>query len=38
MARPLIQVNDDLREMTEEEYAQLLADGWTPGDEETTDE
>ena len=23
------------REMTDEEYAQLLADGWTPGEEAT---
>ena len=37
MTRPLIQIDDEVREMTEEEYARLLADGWTP-DTETTDE
>ncbi len=31
--KPLIQIDDEVREMTDEEYAQLLADGWTPGDE-----
>jgi hypothetical protein len=29
MARPNIQIDDDVREMTEEEYAELLASGWT---------
>lgn len=38
MSRPLIQIDDEVREMTEEEYAQLLETGWTPGDEEITDE
>ena len=28
--RPLIQIDDLVREMTEEEYADLLASGWTP--------
>jgi hypothetical protein len=26
----MIQVDDEIREMTEEEYAELLATGWTP--------
>lgn len=30
MTRPLIQIDDQVREMTEEEYAELLASGWTP--------
>jgi hypothetical protein len=29
MTRPNIQINDEVREMTEEEYANLLALGWT---------
>jgi len=29
MARPNIQIDDEVREMTEEEYAELLASGWT---------
>ena len=29
MANPLIQINDVVREMTDEEYAELLATGWT---------
>jgi hypothetical protein len=29
MTNPLIQIDDELREMTDEEYAQLLAGGWT---------
>jgi hypothetical protein len=29
MTRPLIQIDDEIREMTEEEYAALLATGWT---------
>lgn len=33
--KPQIQIDDEVREMTEEEYAQLLADGWTPGEEAT---
>ena len=35
MTRPNIQIDDEVREMTEDEYAQLLADGWTPGEEAT---
>jgi hypothetical protein len=29
MTRPNIQIDDEVREMTEEEYAELLATGWT---------
>ena len=29
MTRPNIQINDEVREMTDEEYAELLASGWT---------
>ena len=29
MARPNIQIDDKVREMTEEEYAELLANNWT---------
>jgi hypothetical protein len=29
MARPNIQIDDEIREMTEEEYAELIASGWT---------
>ena len=35
MTNPLIGIDDLVREMTDEEYAQLLADGWT---EKGTDE
>jgi hypothetical protein len=35
MARPNIQIDDEVREMTEEEYEALLATGWTL---EATDE
>jgi hypothetical protein len=31
MARPLIQIDDVVREMTEAEYEELLATGWTEG-------
>ncbi len=27
--KPLIQINDEVREMTDEEYEELLATGWT---------
>ena len=30
MTNPLIQIDDLIREMTDEEYAELLASGWTP--------
>ena len=29
MSKPLIQIDDEVREMTDEEYAQLLVSGWT---------
>jgi hypothetical protein len=29
MTRPLIGIDDEVRQMTEEEYADLLATGWT---------
>ena len=29
MTRPNIQIDDEVREMTEEEYEVLLASGWT---------
>jgi|688.fasta_scaffold105544_1 hypothetical protein len=29
MNKPLIQIDDEVREMTDEEYAQLLESGWT---------
>ncbi len=29
MTRPNIQIGDEVREMTEEEYKALLASGWT---------
>jgi hypothetical protein len=35
MTRPNIQIGDEVREMTEEEYEALLASGWT---EEGTDD
>jgi hypothetical protein len=35
MTRPNIQIDNEVREMTEEEYAELLASGWT---EEGTDD
>ena len=35
MPNPNIQIDDEVREMTDEEYAALLASGWTPGDEPT---
>lgn len=30
MTRPNIQIDDEVREMTEEEYQALLDMGWTP--------
>jgi hypothetical protein len=36
MTRPNIQIGDEVREMTEEEYEVLLATGWTlEGTDET---
>jgi hypothetical protein len=37
MTRPLIQIDDEVREMTDDEYAALLETGWTPGEEPTDD-
>jgi hypothetical protein len=37
MTRPLIQIDDEIREMTDDEYAALLETGWTPGEEPTDD-
>lgn len=31
MTRPLIQIDDEVREMTEAEYQELLDSGWTEG-------
>jgi hypothetical protein len=37
MSKPLIQIDDEIREMTEEEYEALLATGWTlEGPDETS--
>lgn len=30
MTRPFIQIDDEVREMTEEEYQTLLDSGWAP--------
>lgn len=30
MEKPNIQIDEQIREMTDEEYAELLASGWTP--------
>jgi hypothetical protein len=44
MTKPQIQLhdaftgNDEVREMTDEEYAELLASGWTESTEETQPE
>lgn len=37
MSNPNIQIDDEVREMTEEEYAELLATGWTPKAPEPTE-
>jgi hypothetical protein len=29
MAKPNIQIDDQIREMTDEEYVELIASGWT---------
>ena len=34
MAKPNIQIDDEVREMTDDEYAELLASGWTPDPED----
>jgi len=36
MTRPLIGIDDEVREMTEEEYADLLATGWTMEERDET--
>lgn len=33
MSKPNIQIDDEVREMTDEEYAELLATGWEPDPE-----
>jgi hypothetical protein len=36
MSKPNIQIGDEIREMTDEEYAELLTTGWTlEGTDET---
>jgi hypothetical protein len=35
MTKPNIQIDDEVREMTDEEYAELLATGWTEEANET---
>jgi hypothetical protein len=36
MSKPLIQIDDLIREMTDEEHAEVLASGWTlEGTDET---
>ena len=40
MSRPNIQIDDEVREMTEEEYTALLESGWTeetPGEHSASD-
>ena len=37
MSKPNIQIDDEVREMTDEEYQALLDSGWTPGDAPTPD-
>lgn len=37
MTRPNIQIDDEVREMTDEEYADLIASSWTPGEEAETE-
>jgi hypothetical protein len=29
MSNPLVQIDDEVREMTDEEYSELIASGWT---------
>ena len=33
MSKPLIQIGDEIREMTDDEYQVLLETGWTETDE-----
>lgn len=37
MSKPLIQIDDEIREMTDDEYAELLATGWTAEPSEPTE-
>ena len=37
MSNPLIQIDDLVREMTDDEYQALIDSGWTPGEENTDD-
>ena len=37
MSNPLIQIDDLVREMTDDEYQTLIDSGWTPGEENTDD-
>ena len=34
MTKPNIQIDDEVREMTDEEFEALLADGWKPQNDE----
>ena len=36
MSKPNIQIGNEVREMTEEEYADLLATGWTMEERDET--
>lgn len=38
MNKPLIQIDDEVREMTDDEYQALLDSGWTPGGEDDASE
>ena len=38
MTNPLIQIDDEIREMTDEEYQALIDSGWTPEPKEPSDE
>ena len=38
MTRPNIQIDDEVREMTEDEYQALLATGWTLEPKQETDQ
>lgn len=35
MSKPQIQIDDEIREMTDEEHQALLDSGWTEGTDET---
>ena len=38
MSKPLIQIDDEVREMTDEEYQALIDLGWTPEPKEPDNE